>query len=1117
MQQLLDVARFRWFLQMAAAAALISAGCTVDITDQSGPNPCDPNPCEKVGVCSDWTATCTVTNNKAVCSKWKPKAGATPKDDAGAPLTAPQSFEQNETLCDGLDNDCDGMVDESVVGDPVATCGGSAAGVCAGSTPAMICVAGKWRCEWVAVPAYEATETTCDGKDNDCDGETDEGVKPKATTCKRAGVCAGLAAPTCANGSWDCHYDAAPDYEEATETKCDGKDNNCDGLVDSGLGSLADGTTCDNVGVCKDKVTIACVGGKPTCTYDKVADWQNVESTCDGKDNDCDGTVDNLAGTAQPLADGDVSSCASEGVCKAAKSKITRLCVQGAFACEYGAVPGWEAKETLCDGLDNDCDGAVDGNLSLPAGAAAPCGTDGVCAQGKALCGGGIWSCDWATLLKEEAYEKFEFTCDGKDNDCDGQTDEDPSAPGANGCAAKGVCQWGVAVACSSGEATCDYSHVMAYEGVTETSCDGLDNDCDGDVDEVEGLDISASGCGLGVCKDKAKATCGGGKWQCSYDGVAGYEGAELTCDGLDNDCDGATDEGLTDAVAAKCKTKGVCSTGVTAMCVAGKYNCYYPVGYEASESSCDGLDNDCDGQIDTKVCAAGKTCQQDDSCSTGVCAALPAGGAKVCTSKAGQCAMLSGDGQVAFTDGGASACLDEANLAKCTNSAWDTPSKCTGETPACFGGKCLKCVPNKLSCENTFVASKVVQCGADGTTAVDVKTCDGATRCVGSGVCVTDTPFSVGDGKGDEVMPATAVMGEGFVVAWTGDNVGARIFDGKGDAAGAVVAVSENFKPAAGQRVAVAANATGFAVAWVTVAGNDGEMIALRLFDKTGKALNAEVLINTIKAGNQNEPALAATAGGWIAAWTSEALDQDGTGRGIAVRLLDASGKAAAAEFAANKAVNVNDNSETGNQTQPSVAAASDGRFAVAWRHDADGASQTITGRVFDAAGAAKTGNVTLSNSQKIKRREPAITWAGATIAGAWIYTDTNPQTQKAEEIYFRRFDTSLSPLGDAMAANVAGTGNQLTPAIANDGKGRVTVVWATTGDGSGLDISSRDVSSGGGFSPAASDAPLSEPAANGEQDQPAVVTYDDGRVLIVWRDRAKDGDNGAIKASFR
>ncbi len=123
--------------------------------------------------------------------------------------------------------------------------------------------------------------------------------------------------------------------------------------------------------------------------------------------------------------------------------------------------------------------------------------------------------------------------------------------------------------------------------------CDGLDNDCDGSVDE--GLSRSC-GTNTGACKSGTQA-CSNGSWDSCVGAI--FPKDEI-CDGKDNDCDGKTDEGCscTSGSVRKCGTNvGVCKTG-TQKCVNGKWaDC--TGGVEPTSEICDTKDNDCDGSID--------------------------------------------------------------------------------------------------------------------------------------------------------------------------------------------------------------------------------------------------------------------------------------------------------------------------------------------------------------------------------------------------------------------------------------------------------------------------------------------------------------------------------------
>ena len=200
-----------------------------------------------------------------------------------------------------------------------------------------------------------------------------------------------------------------------------------------------------------------------------ISSYESSESSCDGLDNDCDGSVD--TGLSAP------SASLASGVCSGA----VQVCggTSGWQDPDYASLfSGYEPSESSCDGLDNDCDGSVDSGLTAPSASM----TSGVCSGAVQFCGGtsGWQEPNYASLFSD--FESSESTCDGLDNDCDGQTDEDFDLGEA--CDGVGECGIGLYQCSVSGGVICSTDPGGNSDGSVSETCDSLDNDCDGSVDE---------------------------------------------------------------------------------------------------------------------------------------------------------------------------------------------------------------------------------------------------------------------------------------------------------------------------------------------------------------------------------------------------------------------------------------------------------------------------------------------------------------------------------------------------------------------------------------------------------------------------------------------------------
>ncbi len=439
-----------------------------------------------------------------------------------------------EKCGDGKDNDCDGQNDEEgAVGCRVFFAdrdedghgdGGDSRCLCGPAGPYTASVAGD--CDDQDGAAYPGATETCNGRDDDCDGQTDE---EGASGCQvlfwdgdgdgvgTAGDSRCLCAPLdhyTATVSGDCN-DAAPGVHPGAPEACNGQDDDCDGATD-GEGAPGcqdryyDGDA-DTWGVDGDKKCLCGPEGKYTATRGGDCDDGEpgvnpgaAETCSNGRDDDCDGSQNDEGALGCRVfhldEDGDDSGVSGDTRC---------LCVaEGAYRAEAGG----------------DCD---DGDPGVNPGVVEDCGTP-------------------------------------RDDNCNGATNERD----ATGCAwfraDRDQDGWGTdETQCWCGPAgdftatkggDCDDGSDAVHPGATEV-CNGQDDDCAGGTDDGEDRPgcktyyLDSDGDGFGVAAEKCLCAASGvyratRTGDCRDDSAAAFPGAPEVCDGLDNDCDLETDEG---------------------------------------------------------------------------------------------------------------------------------------------------------------------------------------------------------------------------------------------------------------------------------------------------------------------------------------------------------------------------------------------------------------------------------------------------------------------------------------------------------------------------------------------------------------------------------------------
>ena len=519
-------------------------------------------------------------------------------------------------------------------------------------------------CDDADAEVNPGAEELCNGVDDDCDGDVDEGVTSEWYADLDGD---GYGDPDAAEwaceqpegavaDATDCDDLDADVYPEAPE-RCDEVDNDCDGAVDEEVTELwhadADGdgfgdpeSTLDS---CDPEA--GWVADDSDCDDASDAVFPGADEWCNGADDDCDGEVDEDAVDAPTWyadADGDGygDEAVSETTCDQPSGWVddTTDCDDGDAAVNPGA-------DELCstEGVDDDCDGEVDeddaaGALTWYADADGD--SYGDAASTSTACeepAGHVADSSDCDDDDDDIHPAASERCNGEDDDCDGTVDEDDAVDAETWYADADGDGFGDAssttAACSEptgytdDDTDCDDTDAAVNPDADELcSTEGVDDDCDGDVDEDSASDAStwygdADGDGYGGSTFTDTACDQPSGYVDNTDDCDDLDAdvsplATELCDGVDNDCDGTTDEDAA-ADAATWYADGD-GDGHGDSAGGSTTACSEPSGYAATDDDCDdsdatispsateacnGVDDDCDGAADDGVVGSDSTC----------------------------------------------------------------------------------------------------------------------------------------------------------------------------------------------------------------------------------------------------------------------------------------------------------------------------------------------------------------------------------------------------------------------------------------------------------------------------------------------------------------------------
>ncbi|MBL6974346.1 MAG: putative metal-binding motif-containing protein [Deltaproteobacteria bacterium] len=1108
-----------------------------------------------------------------------------------------------EEVCDGEDNDCNDFTDDTV------------AHVCLikngwGECPGMSqCDNGKEICVGTP-PAQEL----CNASDDDCDGDTDEQDAADCTVYYRDDdldtygvttdtrcLCA-PEAPHSALIGGDCD-DANELVHGGIAETCNLKDDDCDGETDE---EDAGGCTLffldndrDDFGITADSKCLcggvgfytAVEGGD--CDDDNDLIFPGAEEFCNEKDDDCNGLTDpeGSPGCANYYVDGDgddYGNTTGQVRCLCAPDPPTKFTALVAGDCDDGDAGVNPQATEVCDQLDNDCDDATD-----EAGAIGCLirfkdedkdlygSEDNICAC--------VVSFPYTAIETGDCDDGDDFVnpgvpeaCgDGKDNDCNGLTDEE----GAPQCVdfyydfdgdgwgtelKKCLCTADGFYRAPLKTGDCQDDNLDVHPGVPEACGNDVDDDCNGQTEEANGTgctwffydyDLDGYGSTLKkcLCALTGLYTAVEGGDCLDNDGEVNPGKPELCNNSKDDDCsggeneegafdcgtyyfDGDFDDYGDDAKATRCLCNPDPLTKHTAIQGSDCNDGDSQVSPGTVET-CDQKDNDCDSDTDE---AGSLNCQDYyydfDQDQHGVvdppalCLCGPDTGIKFSTLVADDC--NDNDAQMApgllevcdDKDNDCNGVTDDEDAQDCTSYYYDWDKDGYGLT---VNEVCL-CEPDDATwytallnddCDDqdgtihpgASVCGKDGDC--DGQLLDPLEECDdgngllwdGCTACVVSEIRINETTI------GEQAAPGIANLGNGeyaaaYYVNFTSPqdrerDVAFRLLSSGGlpkESPGETFVNTYTLNNQQSPEIAAYGNGKFVVVfeSWQASGyDTDGWGIYGRAYDmdlenggaSPGFASAQEFIVNTYTTSWQTNPDVTGLPNGTLAvAWQS--YGQDGDAEGVLARRLTDAGLPIGMEFQVN-------NSTTGSQIAPAIASQSDNRFMVVWQADGGAVGfKNIMLRMFEANGTPVADESMVNANPDGMYQYPDVSVYGDDkFVVAWDFVQGSDV-----DLYARRFNSNGTPNGTEFKLNSHTPSEQFGTKVGAMADGRMVVTWSSSGqDGSGMGIFARRYGSNG--SPLAAEFQVNE-YYTGDQTTPAVATQDDGSFVVLWQSQSQD-----------